>query len=251
MTNDIIFSNSFFFNTYRHSKYRHTDNSLGIDKYFFAYMSRGHARICAANKTVNIDEGDVFFLPNGLAYHSYWYGDPEIEFISLGFLFLPNFEGNRYPAQSFKGSDEAVALMKMIASHKILDATAIGEFYTLVSMLLPAMRSEAKTQKELLVDRAKRFIVLHPGYSVRDIARECAVSESALYAAFSACSDKSINDFKKETILKKALELLISTNLSVEEISQRLKFSSGAYFRKCFKEFFGYSPREMRKRGGI
>jgi AraC-like DNA-binding protein len=214
-------------------------------------MNRGSARICTANKTVDIEEGDVFFLPSGLSYHSYWYGEPDIEFISLGFLFLPNFVGSYYPAQSFKGGEEAVALMKRIAARGELDAGAIGEFYTLVSMLLPSMRTEPKTKKAALVDRAKRFIDLNPSSSVSDIARACAVSESALYAAFAVCSDKSINDFKKETVMKKALELLISTNLSVEEISQKLKFSSGAYFRKCFKEYFGYPPREMRKRGGI
>ena len=55
----------------------------------------------------------------------------------------------------------------------------------------------------------------------------------------------------KEIVLTRARELLTSTNDSVEEISRRLGFSSGAYFRKCFKKQFGASPREIRRHSEI
>jgi transcriptional regulator GlxA family with amidase domain len=51
--------------------------------------------------------------------------------------------------------------------------------------------------------------------------------------------------------MEKARELLTSSDLSIEEIARKLNFSSGAYFRKCFKEYYNASPREMRKMGGI
>ena len=251
MTNDIIFSRSFYFTTYRFLKYRHNDNSGGINKYYFANMVRGRGRLSAENETVEISEGDIFFIPNGTKYHSYWYGEPEVEFISLGFTFFPNFEGRYYPVQAIKGSTEAIEIMKRLAASECVDATSVGDFYTLAAMLLPDMIYKENGRQAALVERAKRYIAANPTETVRDVARALAVSESALYAAFSAHSDTSINEFKKETVLKRARELLISTDLSVEEIGRMLNFSSGAYFRKCFKDYFSLSPREMRRTGGI
>ena len=51
--------------------------------------------------------------------------------------------------------------------------------------------------------------------------------------------------------MERAKALLISTDYSVEEISRSLEFSSGAYFRKCFHETFGISPRQMRQNAEI
>ncbi len=251
MTNDIIFSKSFYFTAYRYYKYRHTDNSAGTDKYYFAYMTKGNGKICTDSETVEVKEGDVFFIPSGTKYHSYWRGEDELEFISLGFVFFPDFDGNRYPVQAFKGRSEAVGIMKNLASKKELSPASIGEFYTLIALLLPDMKCVTNNRKNALVNKAKRLIAERPECSVGDVAKACAVSVSALYAAFSSHSDKSINDFRKETVLKRARELLVSTDLSIEEIARRLNFSSGAYFRKCFKEYFQRSPREIRRMGGI
>lgn len=251
MTNDIIFSKSFYFTTYRYLKYRHSDNSAGIDKYYFAYMTKGSGKLCAENETVEVKEGEVFFIPSGTKYHSYWHGEDEVEFISLGFIFFPDFDGNYYPIQAFKGSPDAVSIMKSLTAQSAITPTSVGEFYTLIALLLPDMKHDTKNGRSALVDRAKRYIAEHPECSVGDVARACAVSVSSLYSAFSKHSDKSINDFKKETVLKRARELLVSTDLSIEEIARKLNFSSGAYFRKCFKEYFKRAPREIRKMGGI
>ena len=251
MTNDIIFSKSFYFTTYRFLKYRHTDNSGGINKYYLAYMVRGRGRNSTENETVEISEGDIFFIPNGTKYHSYWYGEPEVEFISLGFTFFPNFEGRFYPTQVIDSRAEAIDIMRRIVDQDTLSAASIGEFYSLVAILLPLMTYKTNSKQGALVEKAKRYIAASPAESVSEIAKALAVSESALYAAFATHSEISINDFKKETVLRRARELLISTDLSVEEISRMLNFSSGAYFRKCFKEYFSTSPRDMRRSGGI
>ena len=102
-----------------------------------------------------------------------------------------------------------------------------------------------------MIERAQETIAKHPEYTVAEIARACAVSESALYAAFHAHSDKSIAQIRRGVIMATADAMLISTDHSIEEISRRMGFGSGTYFRKCFKEYFGVSPRERRKQAGI
>lgn len=245
--NSTLFCKSFVFNSFRFSHYKYTDNSEGVRTNYLAYMTEGHARIRTDTETVTVEEGDLFFIPDGCKYRSYWYGDPKIEFISLGFGCLPNFENRSYPTQVLPRDEEAVAVMRELADRKVLDGAAIGRFYTLLGTLLPRMIYRQETGQSALVDKAKRMILAEPHLTARELAKRCAVSESALYAAFKKGSDKSILEVRNEIVMGRAKELLISTDDPIEEISRRLEFSSGAYFRKCFKERFGVSPRALRK----
>ena len=250
MVNNIIFCNSFIFNIHHFKKYKCTDNSRGVEKNYFAYMIRGNVKICAENETVIIKEGDTFFIPSGCRYLSHWYGNPDVEFISLGFVFLPNFENRYYEIQKIENNEKAIKLMYDIVNAP-LDCISVGKLYTLVGMLLPNMEYSSNGKSTVFIDKVKRLIVSNPEYTVREIAKECAVSESTLYSAFKKHSDKSINEIKKSVIMEKARELLIVTDYPIEEIGRRLRFSSSSYFRKCFKEYFGSSPMEMRKREGF
>ena len=139
MVNDIIFCKSFIFNTYRFANYRSTDNRKGIDVNYFAYMVKGNAKIRTDSETVTISEGDIFFLPNGCKYTSYWYGEPQIEFISLGFGFMPNFEGRYYPPQILPRLPEAIDRMKDIAAKVTPTCETVGKFYTLAGLLMKKM----------------------------------------------------------------------------------------------------------------
>ena len=159
--NDTIFCNSFAFNNFHFTNYKYTDNSAGIHIHYFAYMTRGHAKICAENETVAIREGDIFYIPHGCQYRSYWYGDPDIEFISLGFRFLPNFKGRYYPPQVIARNEAAVQMMQSLV-RRPPDEAAVGEFYTLTSLLMPSTipvgshaqrRSTAQRRRSIVAKR--------------------------------------------------------------------------------------------------
>ena len=242
-----IFCNNFAFTTFHYEKYRHNNCSEGVKLNYFAYMTKGRCDLCSGKGTVHINEGDIFFIPNGYPYHSHWMGEPDIEFISLGFLFLPNFENRFYEPQVIEKSDEAVSLMLDIVNSP-LDCVSVGKLYTLAGMLMPKMLHTAKNKHNETIDKVKRLIASNYNICVSDIAKECNISESSLYSIFQKHSDRSINDIRKNAVMEKAKELLVSTDTPIEDISQQLRFSSSSYFRKCFKEYFGISPREMRKK---
>ncbi len=250
MGNSTTFCDGFLFNLFRMKRYRHTDNSLGIKQNFLAYMIKGKGRICAGDVTLTVNEGDLFFLPHGCQYHSYWSGEPDIEFISLGFLLLPNFEHRYYPPQTIKKDDAAVALMVEIVNAPT-DAVGVGRLYTLIGMLLPRMAYQTKSRQTELVNKAKDLLTADPDRTVSEIARACAVSESTLYAAFKRHSDKSLGEVRQGVIMERAREMLVFTDVPIERISEQLHFSSASYFRKCFKAHFGAAPREIRKRFGV
>lgn len=250
MKDNVIFCKSFVFKTFQLKRYKHNDISAGAPRNFFALMVKGTGKLCTENETVNIREGDIFFIPSGCRYHSYWSGENDIEFISLGFLFMPNFEKRYYPPQVIEKSDDAVALMHEIAVSP-LDCVNVGRLYTLSGMLIPRMVHGSMGKQSELVEKVRRLIALDPYRTVSELAKECTVSESTLYSTFKKHSRESIGEIRKGLLLEKAKELLVSTDTPIEEISARLRFSSSSYFRKCFKEHFGASPREMRQKEGL
>lgn len=248
--NDILFSKSFNFNHFHFESTKHSDNRSGIQCHYFAYMIKGGGKIVSEKRTMTVKEGDVFFLPYGLKYQSYWKGEPDIEFISLGFTFMPNFENKSYPAQIIY-ADEQTKESFFSACIETVNADAVGVFYTLVAKLMKNMASDMDGMSSALVKRAKEYIDGDANSKVSDIAKALNVSQSLLYLSFKKNSDVTLNEYKQSVLMERAKQLLISTDLSIEEISDRLGISSVSYFRKNFKKRFIVSPRDMRKRYNV
>lgn len=246
--NDITFTSGFKFCTIRFDKFHHTDNRAGAPAHYFAYMLSGRCKITTESETVEINEGEIFYIPNKCSYQSYWYGEPEIKFISLGFLCLPNFENRSYPVQTIPNDSQAVDILLSLADHMPLSASDIGSFYTLVGILMPKMSHNAVCRTREIVEHTEKYLAEHPFAKTADVAKHCAVSEAALYSAFQKSSDITPNQLRNRLLLEKAKDILITTDKPIEYISNLLQFSSTSYFRKKFKEYFNMTPKEMRKR---
>lgn len=48
--------------------------------------------------------------------------------------------------------------------------------------------------------------------------------------------------------MEKAQQLLLTTNLQVQEIARRCGYTDQHYFSYCFKKYCGESPNAMRRR---
>lgn len=245
--NDIIFSNSFYFNAYCFDKYKYTDNRSGSPSHYFAYMISGSCEIVTSSENIKINRGDIFYIPNKVEYRSYWYGNPEIKFISLGFQYLPNFDGKNYPVQIIEKNEKALEIMTELSQVSQLNATDIGKFYTLVGMLLPSMEYVTPCRTKEIVDKTEKYLLENPFACVCELAKKCAISESALYFAFKKSANITLNQLRNKIILEKAKEMLLTTDNSVEYVSSYFNFSSSSYFRKKFKQQFGTTPQKMRK----
>ena len=100
------------------------------------------------------------------------------------------------------------------------------------------------------MDKAIRFIDdnLAADLSVQTIAKSIHISKSVLYKRFRTNFDCTINEYINARRIEKAIELLVKTNLSVEEISRKTGFTSASYFSKTFKKMKGVSPLQYKKR---
>ena len=102
-----------------------------------------------------------------------------------------------------------------------------------------------------ILSLALRFIRDHAfeGISVSDVVAVVPISRSLLERRFRAVLERSPYEEIQSVRLRKSRELLVSTNLSVAEISERVGYASGEYLSAAFKKKFGMSPRAYASRG--
>jgi AraC-like DNA-binding protein/quercetin dioxygenase-like cupin family protein len=84
--------------------------------------------------------------------------------------------------------------------------------------------------------------------SLGEIANELHYSLPYLSALFKSETGISFSDHLKKQRVEAAKGLLLSTNLSVSEISEAVGYGSLKFFEKVFKTLTGVTPRAFRKR---
>jgi signal transduction histidine kinase/ligand-binding sensor domain-containing protein/DNA-binding response OmpR family regulator len=82
-------------------------------------------------------------------------------------------------------------------------------------------------------------------FSIDELGKEVAMSRQHLYRKLKAISDKTPSLFIRSVKLAKAKKLIKERKGTISEISFSVGFNSPAYFNRCFKEEFGYSPGEL------
>jgi AraC-like DNA-binding protein len=80
------------------------------------------------------------------------------------------------------------------------------------------------------------------------LASEIGMSHSNLYKKIKAVSGQSVNSFIRFIRLKKAAEILISTENNVNETANMVGFSNTKYFRIQFFKLFGLNPSDYIKK---
>jgi AraC-like DNA-binding protein len=248
--NDIIFFKSFSFFSHSFKKYHYTDMTKGTTCYHIGYLKKGRAEFYSGEEKHEFFAGDIFFIPCGCKYESFWYGE-EIVFDSYAFAYIPLNGSYTYKLQKFNVSEKARVIADELSATKHTSAKSIGLLYLFLYEVLPSAKKNSSDKKDELVTSARRYMLLHNEYSITDVARHCRASESALYAAFREKEKHTPIDEKHRIQTEKAVRLLITTDLSVEEISEQLGFSSASYMRKIIKAKTGKTPREIRKEPAI
>ncbi len=94
----------------------------------------------------------------------------------------------------------------------------------------------------LLENSIKRHV------SLAELSELTAMSVSTLNRSFKEATGYSPVEYHLKIRIKKAGEILCSTNLSITEVANRTGFDDSNYFSRQFKKTTGISPLEFRKR---
>ena len=242
-----LFFKSFDFHKSIRGKFQHHDSRQGAPMHFLAYMIKGRCEIVSKYYTLSAKAGDIFYIPMNLPYQSYWYGDPCTELISLGFTFFQENKNNTYPLQIISAPEEIKERINDKDLISEINSKSIGKFYTLLSDILEYMTKEEVSKEERIVSDATEYMWAHPEDNADKVARYVNISETALYLAFKKVRGTTPNFEKQKILSKKAQLLLITTDKSIQEISDQLGFSSTSYFRKILHKTLNMTPSEIRK----
>ena len=99
------------------------------------------------------------------------------------------------------------------------------------------------------VTKVKSYIYHHyeEELSAEMLAAKVCLSPGYLSHVFKQETGVNLNRFIRECRMKKAKELLETTNLKIVQIARQVGFSNNSYFCKSFREYFGDTPESCRK----
>lgn len=239
-----IFSKSFYFTEFHYQEYHHTDARKGAANNYIGMLERGHCRIVSDDVTIEAGPGEPFFIPKGLRYHSYWYSEDSILLRSCGFAFFPEAQKSSFPLQKLPVSLGDAVRQIPLNGHP--DSTALGALFLLLGAALNSMERGEGISFARLLEQATEYMRIHPDCRMAEVARHCGISESALYVAFRK-EGTTPNKVRQELLIREAVRLLTTTDAGIQDISDRLNFSSASYFRKILREHTGKTPSQLRK----
>lgn len=245
---NIQFYKSFYFFECNFRRSHHTDNSQGTACHHIGYIKSGKAVFDVGGEIFEFSEGDVFYTPTGCKYHSYWTGE-RICYDSYAFYNFPQNIKESYGIQRLTVSEKAKEYLTALSENKKVSCFSVGMLYLLLSEVLVHMEPAACDGKSITAMRALSFLREDIALSVPGLSKKMGMSVSALYLLFSEVLNSTPITEKNRIRCEKAVELLTNTDMSVDEISERLSFSSAAYFRKVLNTFYGKTPRQIRKNG--
>ena len=214
--------------------------------HYLAQIVNGNAKIVSADITLTLQKGDFFYIPKNLAYRSYWYPENDnVSFYSFGFDFFPTSKEG-YKLQKIPLTACEQELLEELKKDITPSPQTVGQLYHLLGSFEPRLlQTDSHTCPT--INKALSFMRQNSDYTMRQVAESCGISESGLYIAFKKHLNKTPVAIRQEILCGKAKEMLSSTDLSIEEISDGLGFSSSSYFRKIFKTKIGKTPTSYRK----
>lgn len=100
---------------------------------------------------------------------------------------------------------------------------------------------------EKFLSKVMAFIELNMSettLSVEELGKEVGMSRVTLYRKIKALTNQTAIEFIRGVRIKRAAQLLEQNKFNVSEVAYMVGFVDVDYFRKCFKEQYGYTPKE-------
>lgn len=100
-----------------------------------------------------------------------------------------------------------------------------------------------------LISRAVEFISKNymSDINLSVMSKELYVNSDYFCKKFKKVTGINFTEYLKHVRLKEARKLLLTTNLSITEISNNVGFRNDSYFSHTFKKVYGHTPNDLRK----
>ncbi len=132
-----------------------------------------------------------------------------------------------------------IKVLELLLSLRVVETKDINK---IPSFSKPVYDATKECYKDMVANPFKR-------YSISELAKKYAVSESSLKRCFSYITGNSIGDFKRNLLLEASAKMLVDDfELSVKEISDIAGYVNQSKFSAAFKSYFGLTPTQYRSK---
>lgn len=217
------------------------------------FFTEGEIEYRFPQKTVVARKGDILFLPGNLPYSGKRHTD-RCSYYVIDFLCSDEtqFEGFGAP-YSFAAGNYQKVLQRFESVVHLWSCPAIDTTIGLKEHLYALLRERFLGEEKEKVNTPGKHIlqfiegnICDPKLSVAKICEALYISDSQLRRTVHKLVGTSPNDYITAIRLKKAKEMLSTTNKSIKDISCACGFASPYYFSRVFSKSTGMSPSAYR-----
>lgn len=143
---------------------------------------------------------------------------------------------------------EQSKLVGKVRENMYCDCKSKKYFLTQSKSLSEILKEDEKNSNTIAIDLAKKYIInnFNKDITLKDVASEVYLSHNYLSELFKKEVGEGFYDFLSKYRIKKAKEILMTTNLKVYEIAEYVGYSDSITFGRAFKKITGTTPNGFR-----
>lgn len=141
--------------------------------------------------------------------------------------------------------------------HQIGEAPTISfmkkSFLGLMHIYMDALNEKLLTKDEYAIQRAKSYVsnCFAGNASVSEISERLGLHPNYFSSLFKHRTGQTFSDYLRSVRIKKAMELMTTTNLKVYEIACQVGYNDNAQFYRAFRQVTGVPPGQFKRRGSV
>jgi AraC family transcriptional regulator of arabinose operon len=271
MTESVQHRSSVIYANYSiHTKPHSVKYKDGLTFYLFRLQAEGTCRALVAGKYETIIPGDLLIYPPDQPYELNVQprsapDSDEVHPVGDYFLigageWLDSWWTNKgLPTKTNIGFDDTViTLWKHIISEKkkmMQNQEEIMDYLlrTFCLTLEQVVQTKQRTKGEDTAYKLKLFIEnhAHEPLSLENISASVGLSVSRCSYLFKAAFGQSLFAYCIDVRLKLAQQMVLYSNITLEQIAEKTGFQSYPHFCRLFRERFGHPPGEYRRQYGF
>ena len=132
----------------------------------------------------------------------------------------------------------------------LLQSLILKLVYILDKNTAHLIKSTPKSNHHKTIERTLEYINnnLTADLTLEGLASSANFNATYFHKLFKASTGKTLHEYVEDQRIKKSINLLISTDMTLTEIAYECGFSSQSYFSYAFKKKIGSAPREYARK---
>lgn len=143
---------------------------------------------------------------------------------------------------------EYCKLVQKVKENMYYDKKPKKYFLNQSDKLLKVLDNDINNSNTTVINLAKQYIInnFNKNITLKDVADEVFLSQNYLSELFKKEIGEGFYDFLSNYRIKKAKEILITTNLKIYEVAQNVGYNDSITFGRAFKKITGTTPNNFR-----